>query len=98
VWAGAVAAPLPQERLLLAETGTPIGCGGVAVLPGDLVVADGDGAVVVPAALADEITEVAEETERFDAWALAEIQRGIPLPGLYPPDAETFARYRASPR
>jgi len=65
------------------------------VVPGAIIVADGDGAVVVPVALAEEVAKLGTEQERFENWALAEVQRGAPLPGLYPPNEATRARYEA---
>jgi regulator of RNase E activity RraA len=73
-----------------------IACGGVTVVPGDIIVADADGAVVIPAALLDSVVEAAVEQERLEAWIMAEVEKGVPLPGLYPPNAETMARYQAS--
>ena len=72
-----------------------IGCGGVTVVPGDIVVADDDGAVVIPQALLDAVVEAAVEQERLEAWIMKEVDKGLPLPGLYPPNAETKARYEA---
>ena len=72
-----------------------IGCGGVTVMPGDIVVADQDGAVVIPAAMVDAVTEAAVEQERLEAWIMLEVGRGLALPGLYPANAETKARYAA---
>jgi regulator of RNase E activity RraA len=74
---------------------SPIGCGGVAVFPNDIVVVDTDGAVLIPAALLDEVIEIAVEQERLEAWIVSEVERGVPLPGLYPPDEATQARYAA---
>jgi regulator of RNase E activity RraA len=73
-----------------------IGCGGVTVIPGDIIVADQDGAVVIPAAMLDAVVEAAVEQERLEAWIMTEVERGVPLPGLYPPNAETKARYEAT--
>ncbi len=72
-----------------------IGCGGVAVLPNDVIVADVDGAVVIPQALLDEVVSAALEQERHEGWIMREVEAGAPLPGLYPPDAATQARYAA---
>jgi regulator of RNase E activity RraA len=72
-----------------------IGCGGVTVVPGDIIVADADGAVVVPTALLEAVTEAAVEQERLEAWIMREVEKGARLPGLYPPNAETRARYEA---
>jgi regulator of RNase E activity RraA len=71
----------------------PIGCGGVAIFPDDIVVADGDGAVVIPQAMLAEVAAEAEEQERLEAWIMKEVEGGASLPGLYPPNAETKARY-----
>jgi regulator of RNase E activity RraA len=73
-----------------------IGCGGVTVVPGDIIVADADGAVVIPQAMLEAVVEAAVEQERLEAWIMGEVARGVPLPGLYPPNAETKARYEAS--
>ena len=63
-----------------------------------VIVADNDGAVVVPAALVHEIVDAAVEQERLEGWIMQEIARGVPLPGLYPANAETLARYEAFKR
>ena len=61
----------------------------------DVVVVDADGAVLVPAALLDHVVAAAPEQERMEAWIMTEVGRGTPLPGLYPMNAETRARYEA---
>jgi regulator of RNase E activity RraA len=71
----------------------PIGCGGVAVFPGDVIVLDTDGAVLIPQALVEEVTKESVEQERLETWIMGEVDKGVPLPGLYPPNAETKARY-----
>ncbi len=96
VWCAGAAAPPSVAALHFVGWGETIGCGGVCVAPGDLIAADGDGAVVVPAALAAEVADMALEQERFEDWALEEVRRGAALPGLYPPDAATKARYEAA--
>jgi regulator of RNase E activity RraA len=93
VWCAGVAAPPSVAGLTFVGWQEPIGCGGVAVLPDDIVVADDDGAVVVPAALLEEILPVAIEQERLEAWIVGEVEKGAVLPGLYPANAETKARY-----
>ena len=57
--------------------------------------ADEDGAIVIPQALLGQVVEAALEQERFEAWVVSEVRRGVPLLGLYPPNAETQARYAA---
>jgi regulator of RNase E activity RraA len=98
VWAQGTAAPASVAGLIFTGWEQPIGCGGVAIYPGDVIVADADGAVVVPAKLAAEVAELAQEQERLEAWILSEVERGVALPGLYPPNAETKARYEATRR
>ncbi|HYG42657.1 MAG TPA: ribonuclease activity regulator RraA, partial [Bordetella sp.] len=74
----------------------PIGCGGVAVFPDDIIVSDQDGAVVIPAALLADVVGLAVEQERLEGWIMDEVQGGASLPGLYPPNTENKARYEAS--
>ncbi len=95
VWCNGVAAPPSVAGLTFVGWQEPIGCGGVAVFPNDVVVADADGAVLIPAALlADVITESVEQ-ERFEGWIMSEVAAGVPLPGLYPPNEDARARYAA---
>jgi regulator of RNase E activity RraA len=96
VWCAGVAAPPSVAGLTFVGWQQPIACGGVAVFPDDVVVVDQDGAVLIPAALLGEVLAHAPEQERFEAWIMTEIEAGVPLPGLYPPDAPTRARYEAS--
>jgi regulator of RNase E activity RraA len=96
VWCSGVAAPPSVAGLTFVGWQEPIGCGGVAVFPDDLVVADDDGAVVVPAKLVEEVVATAPDQERMEAWIMEEVDRGVPLPGLYPMNAETKARYEAA--
>jgi regulator of RNase E activity RraA len=98
VWCAAVAAPPSVAGLTFVGWQEPIGCGGVAVFPDDVVVADDDGAVLIPAALLDQVLALAPEQERLEAWIMKEVENGVPLPGLYPPNAETTARYEAAKR
>ena len=96
VWCAGAAAPPSVAGLTFVDWQQPIGCGGVAIFPNDMIVADQDGAVVIPAAMVDEVTELAIEQERLEGWIMEEIERGVPLPGLYPANAETMARYEAA--
>jgi regulator of RNase E activity RraA len=95
VWCGGTAAPPSVAGLTFVAWQQPIGCGGVAVFPDDWIVADGDGAVLVPAAIAQAIAEAAPEQERLEAWIMGEVDAGAALPGLYPPNTEQRARYEA---
>jgi regulator of RNase E activity RraA len=98
VWCQGVAAPPSVAGLTFVNWQEPIGCGGVAVYPDDVVVTDDDGAVLIPAALLDEIVATAPEQERLEGWIMGEVERGAALPGLYPPNAENKARYEAAVR
>ncbi len=95
VWCDGAAAPPSVAGLTFVGWQEPIACGGVAVFPGDAMVVDDDGAVVIPQALLDEVLPVAEEQERFEAWLMDQVRGGASLPGLYPANAETKARYEA---
>jgi regulator of RNase E activity RraA len=95
VWCRGAAAPASVTSLTFVAWQQPIACGGVAVFPGDVIVVDQDGAVLIPANLLDEVIPLAVEQERLEAWIMSEVERGVPLPGLYPPNAEAKARYDA---
>lgn len=95
VWAAGTAAPASVAGLTFVGWNDPVACGGVAIFPGDLIVADRDGAVVIPAAMAEEVLAAATEQERLEGWIMEEVGRGVPLPGLYPANEETRARYEA---
>lgn len=96
VWCSGAAAPASVAGLTFVNWQEPVGCGGVAVFPNDVVVVDDDGAVLIPQALLDDVLKLAPEQERMEAWIMDEVARGVPLPGLYPMNAETKARYEAS--
>ena len=96
VWCNGVAAPPSVAGLTFVAWQQPIGCGGVAVFPDDWVVVDDDGAVLIPQALVGDVAAAAVEQERMEAWIMDEVGRGEALPGLYPMNAQTRARYEAS--
>jgi len=96
VWCQGAAAPPAIARFTFVNWQEPIACAGVAVLPDDIIVADDDGAVLIPAALVNEVMELGPEQERFEGWIMNEVEAGSSLPGLYPPNAENKARYEAT--
>ena len=65
----------------------------MAVFSNDVIVIDDDGAVLIPAALLDEMLVLGPEQEREEAWIMDEVKRGAALPDLYPMNAQTRARY-----
>lgn len=73
----------------------PIACGDVAVFPGDILVGDGEGVVVVPRHLAEEVACDSVEQERMESWVLAEVKKGRSIFGLYPPNDDNKKRYEA---
>ena len=95
VWCEGTASPSSVTGLTFVGWQMPIACGGVAVFPDDIIVADDDGAVVIPAALLDEVVADAVEQEKLEAWIIDEVRSGHSLLGLYPPNVETKARYAA---
>jgi regulator of RNase E activity RraA len=95
VWCQGTAAPASVAGLTFVGWQEPIGCGGVAVFPNDVVVVDADGAVLIPAAVLDEVIAAAVEQERLEGWIMTQVDAGLPLPGLYPPNEDNKARYEA---
>jgi len=95
VWCAGAAAPPSVAGLTFVNWQEPVACGGVAIFPGDAIVADGDGAVVIPQALLAEVTQTAVEQELQESWIMGEVEKGTALPGLYPPNDENKAKYAA---
>src|SRR5450631_2627495 len=95
VWCAGVAAPASVNQLTFIGWQEPIGCGGCAIFPGDVIVADEDGAVVIPQNLVEFVATEGAEHERMEGWIVSEVEKGARLPGLYPMNEETRARYEA---
>ena len=95
VWCQGTAAPPSVAGLTFVGWQEAVGCGGVAVFPDDIVVADQDGAVLVPKAMLETVLTEGPAQEAEEAWIVDEVNRGAVLPGLYPMNAETKARYEA---
>lgn len=77
------------------EHDVTIGCGGTTVQPGDIIVGDGDGVIVLPPALAEEVADAALVQEDEDAYVAEQVRAGHPVDGLFPMNAEWRARYDA---
>lgn len=77
------------------DTDLTIACGGTTVQPGDVIVGDADGVIVIPPALADEVAEAALAQEDEDAWIAEQVRAGHAVDGLFPMNAEWRARYDA---
>lgn len=89
-------APTNLTRHQAQDLNIPVGCGGVAVFPGDIAVGDGDGVIIIPAELADELADEARGMERSEAWVLEQVKSGQSIIGLYPMNEENQKRYEAS--
>lgn len=95
IWCDGAAAPPSVAGLTFVNWGEPIACGGVAVFPDDVIVADQDGAVLIPQAFVALILAEGLEQEAMEGWIVNEVNNGAALPGLYPMNAETKERYAA---
>lgn len=95
VYALGPSAPAHVARHLAVDVDVPIGCAEVLVLPGDVMVGDGEGVVCVPRAVADQVAEQSVAQDELEAFLLERVRAGAPLPGTYPPDEATLAAYEA---
>ena len=71
----------------------PIGCGGVAVYPGDVLVGDGDGIIVIPLEIVAEIANEAVRMEKFEDYVINKVRAGAGVIGLYPPNEQAQQAY-----
>jgi regulator of RNase E activity RraA len=80
------------------DINVPIGCGDAPVFPGDVIVGDREGVVVIPAHMADDIADEAVEMTAFEDFVTEEVLKGRPTIGLYPPtqqqSKDDFAAWR----
>ncbi|MCF2871176.1 ribonuclease activity regulator RraA [Octadecabacter sp. G9-8] len=94
VFAAKPSAPTNLTKHHAVDIGLPIACGDVAVYPGDIVLGDSDGVMIIPRHLADEIALESVEMELFERFVLQEVLAGVSIGGLYPPtDPETSKRF-----
>ncbi len=77
------------------DLNVPIGCGGVPVFPGDIVVGDGEGVVVIPANIADDVAREAADQDVFETFVSEKVRAGASIVGLYPPNEATQKEYAA---
>lgn len=75
------------------DTDVTIGCGGTTVQPGDVIVGDRDGVIVIPPALVEEVVDAALAQEEEDAWIAEQVAAGHPVDGLFPMNAQWRARF-----
>jgi regulator of RNase E activity RraA len=91
---GTAGTPVTSHRLVV-ELQVAVGCAGVPVFPGDVVMGDANGVVCIPAHLAAEVARTAADREAFEEWVLCEARKGRPLAGLYPANEATMREYEA---
>lgn len=80
------------------DINVPIGCGGVPVFPGDIIVGDGEGVVVIPAGIAESVAQEAADQDVFETFVTEKVKAGASIVGLYPPNEATqkeYAEWRA---
>jgi regulator of RNase E activity RraA len=94
IWCSGISAPPSVAQLTFVDWQQPVGCGGVAIFPNDVIVADQDGAVVIPPSMVSDVIEAGQEMEALEEWILERVLEGRKLPGLYPPNEETMAEFK----
>ncbi len=93
--AGDASLPFTSHRHVTALN-EPIGCGGVAIFPGDVLIGDRNGVAAIPLAVAQEVAKAAHRREKLEAFCAARLREGAPLAGTYPPDEATVAAFDAT--
>jgi 5-oxopent-3-ene-1,2,5-tricarboxylate decarboxylase / 2-hydroxyhepta-2,4-diene-1,7-dioate isomerase len=88
------AATFSRDHLPLAID-IPIACAGVLVMPGDVIVGDDDGAMLIPAALVGEVAIEAAEQELRDAWSFSRVAAGESSVGVFPISSDRMHEYEA---
>ncbi|MCZ6888290.1 MAG: hypothetical protein O7H39_07325 [Gammaproteobacteria bacterium] len=86
VYSGGAAPPTNLIHHHAIDLNVPIGCGGVVVYPGDILVGEGEGVVVIPKDLAVEVAKEAIQQEHFEDYVMERVRSGECIFGLYPPD------------
>lgn len=95
VYCNRPSAPTNLTRHHAADIDLPIGCGGVGVYPGDVIVGDHEGVIVIPRALVAEVTAEAAEMTVFEDYVGAQVHAGASTFGLYPPSEDALKAYGA---
>ncbi|MBK1868481.1 ribonuclease activity regulator RraA [Taklimakanibacter albus] len=95
VYCGGRSAPTNLTRHHAVDINVPIGCGDVPVYPGDIIVGDREGVVVIPRHLADEVAKQGKEQTLMEDFVTERVLAGQSTFGLYPPNAETLAQFEA---
>lgn len=86
-------APSSPIRHHPADLNLPIGCAGVAVYPGDIVVSDRDGVIIIPVDIADDVAKEAFAMTAYEEFAAEKVAEGRSIFGLFPATAESLVEY-----
>lgn len=95
IFCAAVTAPPSMTHHVAFDAQLPIVCGGVTVFPGDILVGDGDGVVVIPNNIVDGVAAEAADKEQLEQYIFQRIAGGDAVMGIYPPNEKTLADYAA---
>ncbi len=90
---GGIHASASNTVHIAADAGLPVQCGGITVVPGDILVGDSDGVVVIPRAMAAKIADEAVHHDELEVYLFDRISSGESLRGIYPPNEETLKAY-----
>lgn len=93
--AGDASLPFTSHRHIIALN-APIGCGGVAIFPGDIMIGDQNGVAAIPQGVVEEVAEKAHEREELEAFCAERLREGAPLATTYPPNEDTVAAFHQS--
>ena len=94
IYAAGPASPASIHGHSAADLQTPIQCGGVAVFPGDIIKGDGDGVMVIPHALAEEVAQNGVEQERYERFAKEQVSKGAKVTDVYPATNKSQSDYK----
>ena len=89
----ASAAPPSFTKLMLVDSECVVVCGGVTIFPGDIIVGDEEGTVVVAVAFAESVADGGLAQDHMEGWVNRRLAKGDPMPGLYPPSDKARAEY-----
>jgi len=81
---------------LHADMNVMVQCGGILVVPGDVILGDDEGVIVIPRSMAAKVADVASERDDLELFIRNRIEQGVPLPEIYPPTEAVLQEYRRS--
>jgi regulator of RNase E activity RraA len=96
VYAKGIHAAPTGNQIIGADYQIPVQCGGVTVVPGDYILGDPEGIIVLPNALAEEVLTAAEETDAKERFLRKKLEEGHSIYDCYPPNPAILAEYEKS--